>query len=122
VGTYLLAGGIGLPVFAGLRGGLAILVGPTGGYLFGFLLGAVAGAWVRARLLPRTSPMLADAAGAAVVIVCAYLAGWLQLILVAGMTPVAALVAGVLPFIAPDALKAVGAVAVAPMVRKASRL
>jgi biotin transport system substrate-specific component len=34
---YLLEGSIGLPVFAGGKAGLAVLVGPTGGYLVGFL-------------------------------------------------------------------------------------
>lgn len=40
--TYLLAGAVGLPVFAGWKGGLTVFVGNTGGYLIGFLLlGAV---------------------------------------------------------------------------------
>src|SRR3972149_8733623 len=34
---YLLVGAIGMPVFAGGKGGLAHFLGPTGGYLFGFL-------------------------------------------------------------------------------------
>ena len=34
---YWLLGAIGLPVFAGFTGGLAVLIGPTGGYLLGFL-------------------------------------------------------------------------------------
>lgn len=34
---YLLIGAVGIPVFANLRGGLSVLAGPTGGYLFGFL-------------------------------------------------------------------------------------
>ncbi len=37
VAVYLLAGSLGLPVFAGGKGGIAILLGPTGGYLIGFL-------------------------------------------------------------------------------------
>jgi biotin transport system substrate-specific component len=37
IAVYLLAGSLGLPVFAGGKGGLAILLGPTGGYLIGFL-------------------------------------------------------------------------------------
>ena len=37
VGSYLLQGAAGLPFFAGGKSGLATLLGPTGGYLFGFL-------------------------------------------------------------------------------------
>jgi biotin transport system substrate-specific component len=40
VGLFLLAGLIGLPVFAGGKAGLAVFFGPTGGYLIGYLLGA----------------------------------------------------------------------------------
>ena len=39
--TYLLLGGIGVPVFAGFTGGPAVLFGTTGGYLIGFLLMAL---------------------------------------------------------------------------------
>ena len=35
---YLLEGAMGLPVFANGRAGLAVLMGPSGGYLFGFVL------------------------------------------------------------------------------------
>ncbi len=34
---YLLLGAMGLPVFAGFSGGMASLLGPTGGYLIGFV-------------------------------------------------------------------------------------
>lgn len=46
---YLLEGGIGLPVFAGGRAGLIVLVGPSGGYLAGF----VAAAYVAGLLAER---------------------------------------------------------------------
>ncbi len=36
--TYMLLGAVGVPVFAGFKGGLGVLVGSTGGYLLGFLL------------------------------------------------------------------------------------
>jgi len=39
---YLLEGSLGLPVFANGTNGLARLLGPTGGYLIGF----VAAAWI----------------------------------------------------------------------------
>ena len=37
---YVVLGSIGLPIFAGASFGLAVLFGPTGGYLFGFILAA----------------------------------------------------------------------------------
>lgn len=41
VAVYLLLGAVGLPVFAGGGAGFATLLGPNGGYLFGFLIYAV---------------------------------------------------------------------------------
>lgn len=40
---YLLLGTVGLPVFSGYSGGIGKLVGPTGGYLVGFIFIAVIG-------------------------------------------------------------------------------
>ena len=37
VAVYLALGAAGAPVFSGFRGGFSVLVGPTGGYLWGFL-------------------------------------------------------------------------------------
>jgi biotin transport system substrate-specific component len=53
VALYLAQGAVGLPVFAGGGAGLAHLFGPTGGFLFGFLIAAwlsgFAGrGWIRA--------------------------------------------------------------------------
>ena len=39
--VYLLLGIVGVPVFSGFQGGFAVLLGPTGGYLFGFLATAL---------------------------------------------------------------------------------
>lgn len=41
VAVHQLLGAAGLPVFSGFRGGLAVLLGPTGGYLLGFLLSSL---------------------------------------------------------------------------------
>ena len=37
---YLMEGGLGLPVFANMSAGSHVLIGPTGGYLWGFIIGA----------------------------------------------------------------------------------
>ena len=49
VGVYLIEGAVGLPMFAGGAGGPMHLIGPTGGYLFGFLIGAAAIGWLMER-------------------------------------------------------------------------
>ena len=41
VALYLIAGSLGLPVFANFSAGLAPFMGPTGGYLIGFLPAAI---------------------------------------------------------------------------------
>jgi biotin transport system substrate-specific component len=120
VGVYLVEGAIGLPVFAGMTGGLGVLAGPTGGYLVGFLAGAVAGAWVRERACARgVRGGTADALAAATVLVLVYACGVVQLALVTNLAPAAALGAGLLPFVVPDAMKALAAIAVARAVRLA---
>ena len=40
MGLYIALGAAGLPLFSGFRGGLGVLLGPTGGYIIGFLLTA----------------------------------------------------------------------------------
>ncbi|MDO5627995.1 MAG: biotin transporter BioY [Mobilicoccus sp.] len=50
IALFIALGAIGLPVFAGGRGGLVVFAGPTIGYIAGYLLGAlVIGALVQAR-------------------------------------------------------------------------
>ncbi len=119
VGVYLLEGAVGLPVFAGLLGGVGVLAGPTGGYLWGFLAGATAGAVVRGRLCRGASPLAADVVASAVTLALVYVLGVAQLALVSHMGVAAAVSAGVVPFLALDAVKAGAAIGVAGAVRRA---
>lgn len=52
---FLVLGSIGLPVFSGKAGIQVIFGGPTGGFLIGYLLGAVAGGLFLKFLLPPES-------------------------------------------------------------------
>ena len=35
---YIFAGAIGIPVFSGFRAGIGVLIGPTGGYIWSYML------------------------------------------------------------------------------------
>lgn len=99
---YLGLGALGVPIVAGSAAGLALLVGPTGGYLVGF----VAAGWLVSHLLGGRPASLLRATvamglGAALILACgsAYL-------MVLGFSPMQALTAGVVPFLLWDAVKA----------------
>ncbi|MGB4645223.1 MAG: biotin transporter BioY [Dictyoglomaceae bacterium] len=98
--TYLLLGGLGFPIFAGGRGGFTALFGPTGGYLFGFLL-----AGITISYLKKYSEIYALILG----IVIIYLLGSIWLVISIKIPYSKALITGVLPFIPYDLLK--GAIA-----------
>jgi biotin transport system substrate-specific component len=114
---YLLAGLIGLPVFAGGNAGLGVLLGPTGGFLVGFPLGATAiGAVAHGTDgltslddIPVSRLVLALVVGTAVV----YAAGAVGYSLVAAVGLVAAVSAVVVPFVPVAGLKVAAAVAIA---------
>ena len=58
VALYLLEGALGLPVFSGGKGGLIVFMGPTAGYLVGFLVAATACGWFAERGFVRSYPKL----------------------------------------------------------------
>jgi len=120
IGAYIVLGAVGVPVFAGGLGGLGVLLGPTGGYILGFLMAAPAVALVVRRRAPGASPSSRRAlTGALAGVAVIYVAGWLQLMAVTGMAPAPAFVAGVVPFVALDVAKAFAAVAASAGLRAA---
>jgi len=105
-GGYIFLGSLGVPFFAGGGGHLHIL-GPTGGYLIGFVIAS----WAVGRLMDSGEELsfwkvlLAMACGSAVI----YLVGSFHLALLAGVTAKQALFMGVLPFVPGDVAKMLAA-------------
>lgn len=101
--VYILLGVIGLPVFAGGKAGRGILFGPTGGYLFGFILAAfLVGKLISLRkklgLIWVVSSMRAG-------MVIIFILGILQLTFVAKLSVEKGVMVGALPFLPVDIVK-----------------
>ena len=111
---YLLIGLAGVPVFSGFSGGIAKLIGPTGGYLIGYIpmvliAGLIIDRYYRNYLISITGMAAATAV--------LYAIGTAWLAYSASMTPAAALAAGVIPFIPLDLVKIVIAAVLGPVLR-----
>lgn len=147
---YLLLGAVGLPVFSGMRGGLGILAGPTGGFLWGSLFGVIVASSLlhtlrsrfglakgrgsssiesaeRARLslIRKAMRFIRGAAcelvAGVVFVAISYVCGWAQLMVVAGLDPLVAFLVGCAPFVVVDSCKIIAAVACAQAVRSSVR-
>lgn len=106
VGAYLLAGALGLPVFAGGTSGLARFAGPTGGYLVGYLPCVALIGWISMRGHGhRVFDALAMLCGTSALYACGV--SWLKL--VTGMAWSKALGLGMIPFIPGDIAKIIAA-------------
>ncbi len=116
--AYIAEGLAGLPVFSAGRSGLPILLGPSGGYIWGFLIAAFVVGYLAERGWDRKvwTTALAMLIGTVVI----YLFGVPQLALVLSPTSGAALgfdkalTLGVLPFLPGDAIKLLIAAGVLP--------
>lgn len=108
--AYLAEGAIGLPVFAFGTFGFATLVGPTGGYLFGFVIAAGLVGFLAEQGWDRRlwTTVLAMVLGNLVIYL--FGVGWLSTFM--GFT--GAIAAGMLPFLIGDAVKIALAAAILP--------
>lgn len=113
--VYLLIGFIGVPVFSGFTSGPGKLLGPTGGYLIGFIpMALIAGILIDKFISKRIVCLLGMIGGT----IAAYAFGTVWLAYQAGMDWKAALMAGVIPFIPGDLVKIVLAMIAGPQIRK----
>lgn len=113
--VYLLIGTAGVPVFSAYSGGVAKLLGPTGGYLIGFIFVALITGFFVDRFDGKVIPSFA---GMLLSTILLYGFGTAWLAYQAGMTYPAALAAGVIPFIVPDIIKMIIAVVIGPQIRR----
>ena len=117
---YVLLGVIGLPVFAGFKAGIGILFGPTGGFLFGFIISAyVIGKIIEVKKEKNIFYyFLAGIIGTVIL----YIIGITQLSLITGIGIKKAIVVGMLPFLPGDILKVIAASFIASKLRTAIKL
>jgi len=110
MGAYLLAGAVGLPVFSGGRGGLGHLIGPTGGYLIGFVPAVAAIGFITEKTKGQlVFGILALILATAIIYICGV--SWLSI--VTNMTLSKALMVGMVPFLPGDLMKIVAALVIA---------
>ncbi|MBQ9330575.1 MAG: biotin transporter BioY [Oscillibacter sp.] len=118
--VYLLLGAVGVPVFAGFRGGLDVLLGSTGGYIVGFV-GSALVYWLLTARLGQSLAVRAAGCLAGLALCYAFGTAWFLAVYTASTGPlglVTALGWCVFPFILPDLLKLGLALAVARRVGK----
>ncbi len=113
--VYLALGAVGVPVFAGFKGGIASFAGPTGGFLVGFLISALV-YWLLEKLFLKklmtttVRTWIFGMLGFLVFEIIMYIVGviWFMTVYAAQTGPVGLLtVLGwcVIPFIIPDLVK-----------------
>lgn len=112
---YLLLGAVGLPVFAGMKGGVGVLFGMTGGFLFSFPLMA----WMAGLATDRKprNPLLWFWLVAGTVV--NYAVGTVWFMLISGSALIGALTACVIPFIPTTVLKILLAGLLGPLLKGA---
>lgn len=107
---YLLLGVLGLPVFANYRAGLDVLVGPTGGYLMGFLVAQAFIGYAKGSLFVRLC-------GAQALI---YLCGVSWLAYVLQLSLLSAVLLGLAPYLITDVIKVIAVLTLAPRLKTLS--
>lgn len=111
---FIFLGALGLPVFAGGKAGLAVLFGPTGGFLFSFLLSAFVIGLIACRGKPSAAKdLVALIVGYVIIYACGV--PWLKFVLHLSWSK--ALAAGLIPFIPGTVIKMIAAMALVRVLR-----
>lgn len=111
---YLLVGAIGMPVFAGGKGGIAHFLGPTGGYLLGYVLAS----WLTGFIAERSRGILIlEILSVLIGSLAIYTLGVPWLKMVTQMSWTKTFMVGMVPFLIGDAVKASVALILARAIR-----
>jgi len=118
--VYILLAAVGVPVLAGFSGGMSALLGPTGGYVIGFIfIGLLY--WLCETLFGRKLPARIAVLLLGLLVCYAFGTAWFMTVYARRTGPIGlglALEWCVIPFILPDLLKLALAVSVASKLRK----
>jgi biotin transport system substrate-specific component len=115
--VYLLLGAFGVPVFAGFKGGLMHLTGPTGGYLMAYpLMTLLTAVFYK---FGKKHKVISLGIGMTFSLFVCYLIGTLWFTHITGKTLYVALTLCVFPFVPFDIVKIVLAISVSILIRKA---
>lgn len=104
--VYVLMGAIGLPVFSGFNGGVANLLGPSGGYIYSFPIMAL----VISLIITKNNSLLFKVIAMVVGTVVCYGIGTIWFIYVTNTSLLPALTMCVIPFLPGDTLKIIVAI------------
>lgn len=104
---YVILGAFGVPVFHNLTGGLGIIMGPTGGFIFGYMAAAFLTGFIYHKNKSTRSLLVAITAG----LLACYSLGLLWFMYLTNSGLMTALALCVIPFIPGDILKIVAALA-----------
>ena len=98
---YIALGAIGAPIFSAMKGGIGSLLGPTGGFLWGYLLGI----FPVCALLQKTKSATIQIALGFLLTFIAYIFGCVQYMFVTGVNLQVALLTTIAPFVIIDIVK-----------------
>ena len=117
VGIYIFMGAIGIPVFSNMQGGFQKLIGPTGGFIYGFLI-MVFFCGLSFHFKHRVWRWVLSILLGVVGLLFCHLCGVLQLAAVNGISVLAALKGASLPFLPKDIVSVALACALALPIRR----
>ncbi len=118
--AYIIIGAVGLPVFSGFRGGFGALLGPTGGYIIGFIFSALI-IWLITSIFGNSLYVYVIAAIPALLVCYAFGTLWFVLAYTKStetMSFISVLALCVLPYIIPDIIKICLAVFLGSSIKK----